>query len=773
MAKPNSVVFFALVTTKNKMNTTTLIIASRLWLAKEAKSVTLLFIACAVLIGAVTVQAQSTALVDPSKGFSGYMNVFDLGNNYQWGSGWGANDLRATYVADVLQLQACTNVSNPTDAYWVNPDGSGNKKMEANWDVDTASLVGSNVTFSGNVVDYTLTTNYLCRAFIKVYPADYSSVLQTVYAPLTNANLFFSLNLTANAVGAAHVQYGFVTYGPNAPWTNGPDSAGYITIRTNHLDPLNALVNPSFEDGLASWTAYGNGGNIETAASTYYNGGNPVGASNVLVFEGINATVVFPQFTGGANYSGVYQDVPTGQGSVWSATAKFLTHHQDQIGVWAPDGTNQCWLEVTFRDAGNTVLETYKSANIVDASSPADTWIDMRVTNDVVGGIYFTSPVGTTKVRFQEVYVQPYGYAGGSVYADKMVLDNLSASDPNLTTLPVSQTKLVGQTAVFTVVASGQTTLSYVWKTNDVPLVNGGGISGATGNTLTIANVQKDQAGIYTVGVTDTAGTLTASATLTVLTAAEAANALINPSFETGSYSPWTTFNGGGIKANGDFWSGIIVANFDGTYGSAVENGGEYDGAYQDVAASPGQVFTANGWFFEPSTYPLTAGAQVWLEVHFKNGGTELALYKSTIIGESDPSRPLHTWYNLQATNGFASDFTTPIANAYYLVAPANTTTIRYQVTGHFPSGSGGVLYDAMQLMKKLAVTVTTSYSSGNLHLSWLSQGGTDYQVVYKDNLTDVAWTPVGGLVAGTGDVVTAPAIPTTAAHRFYQVQTQ
>ena len=181
----------------------------------------------------------------------------------------------------------------------------------------------------------------------------------------------------------------------------------------------------------------------------------------------------------------------------------------------------------------------------------------MRVTNILAGGTTLTAPAGTTKVRFQEVYYQPYGYAGGSVYADKMVLDNLSPSDPNITTLPVSQTKLVGETATFTVAASGATALSYQWKTNGVNVPNGGTISGATTSTLTLANVQKSQQGIYTVDVTDTAGTLTASATLTVKTCAEAANALENPSFETGIYSPWATFNGGGLKTNTEFWAGI------------------------------------------------------------------------------------------------------------------------------------------------------------------------------------------------------------------------
>jgi hypothetical protein len=732
-------------------------------------------LACCTLLGAaLQAHSQTQVLVDPAKTWLGYTNVFNLpadGGAYLAGGPVTGAALRAAFAGDLLTLRPCTNVSNPADSFWVKPDGSGNKQIEANWYVDTTSLVGSNVTFSGNVVDYTLTTNYTCRAFIKVFNSSYSAVLQQGYVPLTNANSFFTVNLRATNAGAAHVQYGFVTLGPNAPRTNSPDSSCFITIRTNAVDPKNALINPGFENGLANWTAYGNGGNIESQGNLYYNNNNPVGASNVLVYEGIKVQKVFPTFSGGPNYSGVYQDIPTGPGSSWAATAKFLTHVQDQIGVAPPDGTNQCWLEVTFRDPGNNVLATYKSLTI-DNSSPTNTWIDMRVTNDVLGGINFAAPPGTTKVRFQEVYYQPFGAAGGSVYADKMVLDNLAPSDPNITTLPVDQKKLVGETAVFTVVASGTTPLSYQWKTNGTGLVNGGGISGATSSTLTLSNVQKSQAGTYTVDVTDLAGTLSASANLSVKTAAEAANALDNPSFEAGTYPPWSTFNGGGLKANGDFWDGITVSNFDGTYGSTVDNGGEFNGAYQDVPAAPGQIFTADGWFFEPSSLPLTAGNQVWLEVQFRNAGTPLALYKSSVIGTNNPARPLDTWYNLQATNGFAGDFVTPIPNAFYLIAPAGTTVVRYQVTMHVVGGSGGVLYDQMSLFKKIRVSIAATVSGGNIHLSWLSQGGTSYQVVYKDDLGAATWAPIGGSVAGDGGIQTA-SFPTTAGKRFYSVLTK
>jgi len=103
-------------------------------------------------------------------------------------------------------------------------------------------------------------------------------------------------------------------------------------------------------------------------------------------------------------------------------------------------------------------------------------------------------------VRFQEVYYQPYGYAGGSVYADKMVLGNLSPSDPNITTLPVSQTKIGQPDRDVHRGRQRRDDAELSWKTNGVNLVNGGNISGATSSTLTLANVQKSQAGTYNGG---------------------------------------------------------------------------------------------------------------------------------------------------------------------------------------------------------------------------------------------------------------------------------
>ncbi|WP_173218558.1 S-layer homology domain-containing protein [Paenibacillus alba] len=91
---------------------------------------------------------------------------------------------------------------------------------------------------------------------------------------------------------------------------------------------------------------------------------------------------------------------------------------------------------------------------------------------------------------------------------------------PSITTQPSNQTVMAGQTATFTVAASGDTPLSYQWKKDGAALTDGGNISGSRSATLSIAGAQTGDAGSYTVLVTNTAGNVTSSAvTLTVDTA--------------------------------------------------------------------------------------------------------------------------------------------------------------------------------------------------------------------------------------------------------------
>ncbi|PAW86517.1 MAG: hypothetical protein B9S33_07975 [Pedosphaera sp. Tous-C6FEB] len=85
---------------------------------------------------------------------------------------------------------------------------------------------------------------------------------------------------------------------------------------------------------------------------------------------------------------------------------------------------------------------------------------------------------------------------------------------PFIVTQPVSQSVNAGLTVSFAVVAGGDPTLTYQWR------LNGNPIAGAISPTLTLANVQASQAGLYSVVVSNPYGTaVSGNATLTVTTA--------------------------------------------------------------------------------------------------------------------------------------------------------------------------------------------------------------------------------------------------------------
>jgi hypothetical protein len=93
-----------------------------------------------------------------------------------------------------------------------------------------------------------------------------------------------------------------------------------------------------------------------------------------------------------------------------------------------------------------------------------------------------------------------------------------AAATPSIITQPQGQSVLAGLGATFTVVAGGQTPLSYQWSLNATNLTNSIHIAGANSATLTISNLVAGDAGNYQVVVSNSHGTATSSnAMLTVL----------------------------------------------------------------------------------------------------------------------------------------------------------------------------------------------------------------------------------------------------------------
>ena len=95
-----------------------------------------------------------------------------------------------------------------------------------------------------------------------------------------------------------------------------------------------------------------------------------------------------------------------------------------------------------------------------------------------------------------------------------LIVSNVQ-SVPTITTQPQSQTLFVGQTATFTVTASGTPPLYYHWYYN-----TNTSLTDETNASLTLPSVQTNASGAYLVIVTNSLGAATSSAALLTVTAA-------------------------------------------------------------------------------------------------------------------------------------------------------------------------------------------------------------------------------------------------------------
>src|SRR5207245_814943 len=102
-----------------------------------------------------------------------------------------------------------------------------------------------------------------------------------------------------------------------------------------------------------------------------------------------------------------------------------------------------------------------------------------------------------------------HGHSGGHTFK--------TSAGVSITTQPASKTVTAGQTASFSVAATGTAPLSYQWQKNSVA------ISGATSSSYTTpATTSSDNGALFTVVVSNTAGTVTSNAATLTVNAAQA-----------------------------------------------------------------------------------------------------------------------------------------------------------------------------------------------------------------------------------------------------------
>ena len=141
-----------------------------------------------------------------------------------------------------------------------------------------------------------------------------------------------------------------------------------------------------------------------------------------------------------------------------------------------------------------------------------------------------------------------------------------TADEMHFTSSPANQSVNAGQTATFSVAASGAGPFTYQWSKGGVNLSDGGNVSGSTTSALTLANVAVGDAGVYNVAVAEQSGSFCSGSIGASLSVSQS----VPPSALSYSYvAPTLTLSwtagvlqtNGTLLGSGNIWGDVSGAN--------------------------------------------------------------------------------------------------------------------------------------------------------------------------------------------------------------------
>jgi endonuclease/exonuclease/phosphatase family metal-dependent hydrolase len=374
----------------------------------------------------------------------------------------------------------------------------------------------------------------------------------------------------------------------------------------------------------------------------------------------------------------------------------------------------------------------------------------------------------------------------GSITSSNAVL-TVTNLPPAITKQPQSQTVVIGQDAAFTVTAAGAAPLSYQW------FLGGTNISGANTNAYTRSNVQTNDAGDYSVVITNVSGAVTSSvATLTVLIT----NPVVFAQWNFNSVMPdGNTTTGTTTPSNGSGTASLVggtSATF-ATGDTLFDPVGSTDNSGWNIATYPASTMNnkSAGVQFKVSTLGKTNISVTWSQRASNTGSKYARLQYSTnginfvdfptsvsvsagtvfevktnsllgIAGVSD-----NTNFSFQIVSEFQST-ATGSGSAAYVAANSGST--------YAGGASGGTLRFDMVTVSGLTIitnstppALSSAAFNGNQQFQFTvtGQAGANYIVQFSTNLATGVWLP---LLTNSSPFTFTDTNTAAFAQRFYRV---
>jgi pectin methylesterase-like acyl-CoA thioesterase len=413
-----------------------------------------------------------------------------------------------TSPGGVLSFNPVFTNSNPT-AYFRGI--SGNASRVTSWGIgdnaqnssSSATTIG-NVDFSCGTVDVLVDTMFLGRDREKGSAASLSGTL-TFTAGTIDANTLTIGNQCGTNTGSACLGTVYVN-GPSAKLVvNTTLELGHTTL----LSPTTSALNTK--------------GVLAINAGTVCAKNVIVGAASITNIITMNSATLVVSNTLATNASGLLSLTMTNSYLELTVSDTSL---KGQAGTVTTGGaTNMIWLSSV------PVFNAYPKQFAL-----------IKYTNSSIAGAGFN--IGLTNVPV----TAPNAYLSNNVLNRSIDLVLPTAPYPAITAQPLGLAISPGDTANYTVTATGVAPLIYQWSKNGTNLTDGGNIAGSTTSALTITNVQTSDNANYSVSITNVYGAVTSGPAILFVSASDVAPFITaQPQSSTVLSNQNATFTVGGI----------------------------------------------------------------------------------------------------------------------------------------------------------------------------------------------------------------------------------
>jgi len=458
-----------------------------------------------------------------------------------------------------------------------------------------------------------------------------------------------------------------------------------------------------------------------------------------------------------ANWNTVF--IGTGSGSTG------ITAYFDDVVVEYFDPPS-----IVVPPAGQTVALGGSATFSVVATNNPQSYQWRRNGENIAGATEATLTVNNAQEADAGAYTVQVSNGVGPVVSAAAVLTVLGMP-PEITLQPASQTNQAGSTVSFTVAATGQAPLAYRWQKDGVDLSDGGIISGAQTDTLTLAGVTAAEEGSYAVGVTNAAGGVRSEAA--VLVVQNPPVITLNPAGQAVAAGATVTFS---VEATGTALSYQWKLNGDPIAGATASactrnNVQTADaGAYTVTVANAVGSVTSDPAVLTVNNPPILAAIPD-RTIHVG----------STVVISSSVTHPdLDQTLTFSLEPGAPAEATLDTATGVFRwTAPETSLNTTNPVTIRVSDDGTPSLSDArsfsITVMARPAI-LSAVLAGDFINLTWSSIPGLTYRVQYKLNLADAEWTDLMDVTAADWTTVATDSViayEDPIPQRFYRIEVQ